>query len=351
MSGIKRLILHHATGAIAAYRRLQRSRLALPLLGNDSSPPTIYFFLSDFDQPSGGVMAIYRHVDILNNSGVKAFVLHQRPGFRCTWFENDTKIAYVEGTTLSTSDLLVFSEIDIDLIAALPKKIRFAVFNQSGHLTWSCGRTHARNQYSNKELVGVVVVSEHSRELVSYAFPNSRIHRIHLGIDTSLFHNTHDKRPRRLCYMSRRGQQDAELVFNILEEREVLRDWSVCVIDGRTHAEVARCLRTSRIFLSFSYQEGFGLPVAEAMACGNYVVGYHAYGGRELFQSDFSTTVDSGDAVGFAKAIEQAVRNDLADDNWCQKRGEAASRYIDRNYSLSQERSEVLATYSKLLAK
>ena len=37
------------------------------------------------------------------------------------------------------------------------------------------------------------------------------------------------------------------------------------------------------IFLSFGHPEGFGLPVAEALASQCAVVGYDGIGGRELF--------------------------------------------------------------------
>ena len=54
----------------------------------------IYFGCPDKDYPVGGIRAIYRHVDILNRNGLEAFVLHRLALFRCTWFENETRVAY-----------------------------------------------------------------------------------------------------------------------------------------------------------------------------------------------------------------------------------------------------------------
>ena len=49
--------------------------------GNCASPrPTVYFVTPDFSEPSGGIRVMYRHTDILNSAGNKAFVLHQRRG-------------------------------------------------------------------------------------------------------------------------------------------------------------------------------------------------------------------------------------------------------------------------------
>ena len=47
-------------------------------------------------------------------------------------------------------------------------------------------------------------------------------------------------------------------------------------------------MRLATIFLTFSNQEGFGLPPVEAMACGCLVVGYHGHGGKEFLKPEWS---------------------------------------------------------------
>src|SRR5437870_2893463 len=59
----------------------------------------LYYRCPDSPKPFGGIRVIYRHVDILNKHGIEAFVLHDRAPFRCTWFENETAIAYVYRAT------------------------------------------------------------------------------------------------------------------------------------------------------------------------------------------------------------------------------------------------------------
>jgi hypothetical protein len=56
---------------------------------------TIYYFSPEAFEPTGGVQMMYRHVDILNQAGLQAYMLHPNPPFRCTWFENDTPIRYL----------------------------------------------------------------------------------------------------------------------------------------------------------------------------------------------------------------------------------------------------------------
>src|SRR6476469_3158805 len=100
----------------ARQRRWERSRIVIPTTPQWASRPSVYFLTPDFDEPSGGIRVIYRHVDILNAAGIPAAVLHQRKGFRCRWFENDTRVTSVAESAVSPSDLLVVGELDVDLL-------------------------------------------------------------------------------------------------------------------------------------------------------------------------------------------------------------------------------------------
>jgi glycosyltransferase involved in cell wall biosynthesis len=134
----------------------------------------------------------------------------------------------------------------------------------------------------------------------------------------------------------------------LLYSRGALDGWSVMPLEGLHHADVAERLRACRIFLNFSYQEGFGLPAAEAMACGNYVIGYHGYGGKEFFRSPSSCRIETGDVLGVARAVEEAVHRDRMQPSWCIERGLAASRFILETYSKEREREDVVKAYAEL---
>ena len=71
-----------------------------------------------------------------------------------------------------------------------------------------------------------------------------------------------------------------------------------------SYAEVANSLNSSRLFLSFGHPEGFGLPIAEAMASGCWVVGYSGGGGDELFGFGASLKVNFGDWSDFVDKIQ-----------------------------------------------
>ena len=71
----------------------------------------IYYWSPDYDTPVGGVKILYHDVDVLNANGIEAAVLHRKRGFRCTWFENNTRVAYMGRTKLTCDDFLVIPEV------------------------------------------------------------------------------------------------------------------------------------------------------------------------------------------------------------------------------------------------
>jgi glycosyltransferase involved in cell wall biosynthesis len=335
---------------IYAWDERRHARLIIPITKQQSLTPTVYFLTPDHNTPSGGIRVIYRHVDLLNSAGIRAFILHQHRGFRCTWFKHNTQVIDVSAARIGRGDLLVVSEPDVNLICKLPIGVKHVIFNQNTHLTWRWASDLVTSHYNTSpDLAEVIVVSDHNKEMLRYAFGEIPVRRIHLSIDPTLFYPSDNIRGPRIAYMSRKGKEDAKNVLHLLHSRGVLDGWEVVPLDGLTHAEVAEQLRTTKIFLAFTYQEGFGLPPAEAMACGNYVIGYHGCGGREFFLPEFSSPIETGDILSFARAVEDAVIYDRTNPLWCFDRGQRASAFILAKYSLEQERNEVVNIYTNLM--
>ncbi|MDI7860719.1 glycosyltransferase [Rhizobiaceae bacterium n13] len=315
-----------------------------------SNDPTIYYLAPDYQKPSGGIRVMYRHVDLLNQAGMRAFVLHQKPRFRCNWFENDTRITDIQSTTVRRGDLLVVSELNVDLLAKLPQGVRYVIFNQNSHLTWLRNGDSSSSAYmAGPDRAGVLTVSSHNQEVLRFAFPDCRIDRVHLSIDPQMFYPGTDARPRRIAYMPRRGREDAEQVLAILKARGALAGWEIAALDGLPHHRIAGELRRTRIFLAFTGQEGFGLPAAEAMACGCYVVGNHGFGGAEFFHPEYSTAVPTGDVLAFARAVQDVLAREAGDATWCSERGKRASTAILSTYGEEQERRDVVQIFSEFL--
>ncbi|MEV4497317.1 glycosyltransferase [Micromonospora arborensis] len=335
-----------------AYRVYQRYRQHGPptirLRGTSSGAPTIYYLARDYNEPSGGIRTLYRHVDVLNEAGVAAAVLHERRGFRCSWFPNQTRVTDVRSSPLGPDDLLVVPETDARLLPRLPASVRHVVFNQSGHLTWNVDAELVTRHYlGSPGLLGVMVVSEHSQDLLEYAFRRP-VHRVRLSVDTALFNPPDRPNGRVLSYMPRRGRADVENVLHLLRARGALGGWTVDAVDGVPQEGVARRLRASTIFLSSCYQEGFGLPAVEAMASGNYVIGFHGFGGREFFDPDFSRPTPTGDLLAMGRALEECLIREAEQPGWCWSRGVEAARHVRAEYSADRESASILAFFKEI---
>lgn len=313
--------------------------------------PTVYFCAPDFDLPSGGVRVIYRHVDLLNEAGIPACVLHRRAGFRCTWFANHTRVAGSPETAVGPDDLVVMGELAEPLLRHREPGTRFVVFNQNPHLTWQRVSEELVRQYSTSpDLAAIVVVSQHSLDMVRHAAPEAHVVRVHNSIDPRLFSPAPEPPGRTIAYMPRGGRDEANQVLSMLRARGLLSGWEVVPLRGMTEREVAATLRRTTIFVSFAYHEGFGLPAAEAMACGAYAVGFHGFAGREYFDPEFASPVEPGDVLALARMIERVMKQETLEPGWCRTRGQAAARFIAREYSRERERSDVVGLYRSLLA-
>jgi len=283
--------------------------------------------------------------------GFPAFVLHHKRGFRCTWFKNSTKLAYLPDTRLSRSDYLVVPEIYGRDIPHIKPGIRKIILNQGAYLTFSRHAVEPGNRkspYQHPDIGATIVVSEDSRRYLRYVFPKLKVLRVRLGIDDTLFQPGTPKR-RQIAFMPRNLLDDAIQVINILSIKGLLNGFSVVPIQDRSEQAVASVLKKSAIFLSFSSQEGAALPPMEAMACGCIVIGYTGRAGKEYFKPGFSYPVEDGDIIGFARTAERVLKQYRNNKTPLLKRGQQASRYILKEYSLAKEQQTVKQTWQAIL--
>ncbi|NVN92408.1 MAG: glycosyltransferase [Desulfuromonadales bacterium] len=336
---------------------------------------------------------IYEHVDILNKHGYEAYVLHETEGFRCSWFENSTKIAYVEDVKLGEKDFLVFPEVHTKHYLDSPKKpdaeespfrkfkqsvrklilgyyiwdmeaqqkvfrklydspAAKIIFNQGCYLTFSgypLNNGNLRSLYCDKSLSAIIVVSEDSEKYVNFAFPHVPAYRVRNAINTSLF-NFQDEKKKQICFIARKNYTDIVQVVNILTQRGSIDDFELIPIENMPQQDVAKVMRDSLIFLSFGSQEGFSLPPAEAMACGCIVIGYDGRGGKEYFDPQFCFPVESGDIISFVQTIEKVLAQYRADSLSLTKFGQMASSYIYANYNNATQSDDVERVWGQIIS-
>ncbi|MEM8631565.1 MAG: glycosyltransferase [Pseudomonadota bacterium] len=146
-------------------------------------------------------------------------------------------------------------------------------------------------------LRGFITTSQASSELVSSLsdLPHAKVP---LFVDSKAFSYVEPKK-RQIAVMPRKRRADVETMVDLIRAEPRLAGFETCLIEGVPYERVLEILGESLIFLSFSWQEGFGLPPAEAMARGCIVIGYPGIGGREYFDPAYSYPVPDDDFAGF----------------------------------------------------
>jgi glycosyltransferase involved in cell wall biosynthesis len=342
----------------------------------------LFFLCPDNDIPSGGVKQIYRQVDLLNENGFDAYVIHNRENYRASWFKNETKILrnrfifktikyarkqdysqfrkkydslvlkYLKEISfeIRDSDYVIFPEIYAQFISDINIECKKVIFNQNCYYTFLNKKNNYSfdKNYSTKYVEAVIVVSKNSEEYLKLAFQNIRIFRTRLGISSDRFNFSINKK-KQIAYMPRKLKNDVEQVINIINLRGNLNDWNFIAIDGEKEELVAKILKESALFLSFNHKEGFGLPPAEAMACGCVVIGYQGEGGKEYFNENFCFPVEDGNIINFVKKIEFIALTHSVSD--LLEIGKKASDFILSAYNSDIEKNDIISIWKKIITK
>ena len=309
----------------------------------------------DTNHPIGGVKQIYRQVELLNQAGLQAWVLQQEPGFRADWFTSSAPVldlaSYLASPPSREGDLIVLPETWLTQVPGYLAGIPKVIFNQNAFYTFGLeGRCEPTTLelYRHPDIVGVVTVSDDSRELLvrGCGVPAERCHTVLNGIDPALFHAPEIK-VRRIVYMGRKQADHIRKVALMASQRPGLNRYPFRELGRLSHGEVAQELREALVFLSGGHPEGFGLPLAEALACGCLVVGYHGLGGRD-FALPYLRAVEFGDLLGFVDALEAEVQRFEADPAGVGAERLGASAAILARYSPAAERERALAVWGTL---
>jgi glycosyltransferase involved in cell wall biosynthesis len=336
----------------AELRRRRVPRFAPSTGGRARGGPTVYYVAPDSDKPRGGIRVIYRHVDTLNALSIPASVVHARPGFRCTWFEHDTRVTHGAAVTLGPADVLVVPEWYGPGLSALPAGVRTVVFNQRAYDTFDLvpyATSAPGAPYAGLPgLVAILAVSQDNVDVLDYAFPGVPVHLVRNVVDAEVFFRPPGPRARRIAYLTHRRPAEREQLFHILRSRGVAAGWDLVPIEARTERQTAALLRQCAIFLSFSEREGFGLPPAEAMAAGCYVVGFTGLAGRDFFDPSYCSPVPEADLLAFARAVEAACDTHERDPATLAEAGRRASQAILARYRPDHLRDDLRAVFGSL---
>ena len=149
--------------------------------------------------------------------------------------------------------------------------------------------------------------------------------------------------------MPKKNPQELNQLINVLKQRHVTEGWKLVFIENKSREETARIFRESFLFVNLVYQEGFGLPSAEALASGCLVIGYHGMGGREFFKPAFCFPVETGQIIKVAKKVEHVLGLFENDQDSLQDMSLKGAEFIKKNYSPEVQEKDVLTFWESIL--
>jgi hypothetical protein len=290
-------------------------------------PQKLIFMCHPIKRAVGGVKVIYRQAELVNQLlqpfGHSAVVLHPNTWrFKVKWFDSSVTIerrwlkwrwmgkpsmSRIDGCFDPQQDMVVLPELWArkygDQLARLG--VPYAIYVQNGYYISKGDPTILNAAYAGARCV--LTISDDASRCVAMAFPGSkeRILRVHCSIDAQRF-NPQQSKENLITYMPRKLADHSSMVLFFLRNH-LPAHWRIQAIDGLSEASVADLMQRSKIFMSFSHFEGFGLPPIEAALSGNHVVGYSGQGGQEYWSSAVFEAVESGDVVGFAQSVLRKI--------------------------------------------
>ena len=314
----------------------------------------------DLQRPVGGVKQIHRLAESITSCGRQATIIQTDSQFHPGWFRSDVDtISHNEWLDLRKSneitptDILIFPETYISKISEYSDGLLSVVFNQNSSYTFGLPTAESFIKpsrlielYRQPHIKHVFCVSQYDKRFLSEFIVKdaSQVSLIVNGIEDvgSVSIAGKDKR---ILFMPRKNTLDAYVVEHLLNSSPLLSDWEIQSISNMEHHDVLALMRSSYVFLSFGHPEGFGLPVAEALASGCAVVGYSGLGGIELFElaNKFSmaSEIQFGDWRGFVRAVEDFVRSLAENPIEVANRLANLSSVVQSKYSLLAMRNSV----------
>ncbi len=233
-----------------------------------------------------------------------------------------------------------------------------------------------------QEIVGrrmdrIITGSKNSADSIAKVFrlPRERVAAIYDGVDTEAFRPLEvPRQPGSILYVGNSDDRNkgARFLVEALALLKDRRDLRLSVVDrpnatlvptlarqlgiedrvtvtGRvSRDELARLYNEAQVFVSPSLYEGFGLPAAEAMACGAALVATTAGAFPEVVEDGVSgLLVPPADPRALADAIERV----LDDHELRHQLGQEGRRRIVEHFSWRRTAVQTLALYQEVLAE
>ena len=306
----------------------------------------IIYLLPQLKGVSGGGKVIYNHSFILDklNNNINSKILHIKKNFlyklelsvakriklnnkkftgweakkmrvsnnflpNKNWFNK--KINLAKNLKFdSKSDFIILPEIFSHFAEELEFKkrnIKYAIFVQgSFHMNSNDNHNKIKASYENAEFI--LTTSVYSINFIKKIFPKCRKKILKINLSINISKPLKSLKKNYITCIPRKLPTHYFLLMFYLKNK-LPNNWSIDPIENITEKELNNKIQRSKIFLSFSHFEGFGLPPLEAAIAGNKVIGYDGGGGQEYWQKPIFTKIEYGEIYKFGEKILDQIKS------------------------------------------
>ena len=331
----------------------------------------IIYILPAHKNASGGSKVIYQHSELINKfkiENVTSQILHlkkkkidkillslkkrmfKKPSKKYGWRSDEMEVAksfspsssWTKNKILIKRDMKFNHKTDFIILPEIwahfaddfliKKKIKYSIFVQ-GFYHMNSFYNHKKLFESYKKAEFIITTSKETHKCLEYIFPDkkNKILKVNLSFDHKKF-KIPNKKNNLITFMPRK-LADHFHILSLFLFNKLPKKWKMESLNNLDEKKLFSKLSKSKIFLSFSYTEGFGMPPLEAAIAGNKVIGYTGGGGKEYWQKPIFEEIQTGDIKNFSEKILNAVNN--LPENWHKKtwyhRKKLASKYSNIN--------------------
>ncbi len=291
----------------------------------------VFYVFRDETGISGGLRVTYRHVETLINNGYDAYVWlpkedSNKPGQK--WFNSPVRPIFEDKLELDNTDLMVVPQVFAQLAPVDPAPgCHKVIFNQGHFMTFLFGFDYP--QWEPEPWMWVV--SEESRSVMCHVqkqLPIIGLSYIPQVIDTDLF-SPSDKQRKKVSWIPKKRPLDSTLLEAVFSADERFNDVETTLLDGLSERRIAAELGRTSVFVALGQTEGFGVPIAEALAAGCTVVGYPAGGGKELFKAPGTYPITDSDILSIVDQVAILLEQELTENERFLQREWIRERYSE----------------------
>lgn len=336
----------------------------------------LFFCPINPERPTGGVLVIFRMVELLIRQGIDACIVNisnQREGLGHSigWFEStapvmgwtqacqlsaescifvvpeDYGMAWTQTQILTTKGALDLAKAHI-LVLAQNRQDMYRNLSAA----WPTIPNRQQTILAHPKLLGVLCVSDLERNYWKLIYPDLQIWCKPNSVDTAHF-KPNLVRENIAVFIAKPGRPLAEAQHLLIALRHsgLAADWRLENLQGKPQQKLAQAFARADLFLSLGTVESFGLAAAEAMASGCIVIGYHGGVPEEFFNPQWSYPVPPLNHMAYLHAFEQMNRDRKRCLNLFEEKRKLGRAHIERNFSPKQEAQAVANIFSEILSK